>query len=82
VDNHVQHAKKYLANLNEGSDDKTVHELSLKKINVGRKSDIWEQFYLSLKKAFSVNPVQAVAIANTNVVNPKAEWTGTWNLKE
>lgn len=35
-----------------------------------------------MKKAFSVNPVQAVATASTNVVNPKVWWTGTYNSFE
>ena len=35
------------------------------------------KFYLSLKKAFSVNPAQAVATAMTKVEMPKVEWMGT-----
>lgn len=30
-----------------------------------------------MKKAFSVNPVQAVATAKMKVVMPKVEWMGT-----
>ena len=33
--------------------------------------------YLRLKNAFSVRPVQAVAMAMTKVVIPKVEWIGT-----
>ena len=33
--------------------------------------------YLSVKKAFSVRPEQAVATAITKVVIPKVEWIGT-----
>ncbi len=41
---------------------------------VGRKTKIG---YLSVKNAFSVRPVQAVAAAMTNVVIPNVEWMGT-----
>ncbi len=33
--------------------------------------------YLSVKKAFSVSPAQAVATASTKVTTPNVEWMGT-----
>ena len=38
---------------------------------------IFYHTYLRLKNAFSVRPVQAVAMAMTKVVIPKVEWIGT-----
>ena len=39
--------------------------------------EIFYHTYLRLKNAFSVRPVQAVAMAMTKVVIPKVEWIGT-----
>ena len=41
------------------------------------KTLVCKNTYLSVKKAFSVRPEQAVATAITKVVIPKVEWIGT-----